>query len=320
MERHEFLKRFASFLLSLWLKPIPGTGGSRQESPGDSSIPYRRLGRTGVKVSILGPGGFHIGRMLSEKEAIRLVHHAIEAGINFFDTAESYQRGGSEIRLGKALQGRRDNVFLMTKTYDPAGRDAEGARRHLEASLRRLRTDYLDLWQLHSIQSPEDVDRAFRPGGAMEYLMKARGEGKVRFIGVTGHRDPQAHLRALYYWDQGWKFDTLQMPLNPIDYHQKSFTRRVLPEAVKRGIGVIAMKTSADGRLLREKLCTIDQCLNYVWTLPIGVAVVGMTSLKELKHNVELARRFKPMPDAEKSALLSSLASKARMDLEWYKR
>ncbi len=207
----------------------------------------------------------------------------------------------------------------MTKTHAPRDRSAESARRHLEGSLERLRTDYLDLWQLHSTKSAEDVDRAFRSGGAMEYIMRAREEGLVRFVGVTGHVTPAAHRRALHFWDEGWDFDTFQFPLNPIDFHQRSFQRHVLVDIVGRDIGVIAMKTSADGRLLREGICTIEETLRYAWSLPIGVAVVGMESPDLVRHNARLARDFEPMSALELDALRERIAPRADPSLEWYK-
>jgi aryl-alcohol dehydrogenase-like predicted oxidoreductase len=245
---------------------------------------------------------------------------ALEEGINFFDTAESYGGGSSEQWLGGALAGVRKSVVLMTKTYAPDERSVESARRHLDGSLSRLRTDYLDLWQLHSVQSTEDVDRAFGPGGAMEFILEARSQGTVRFIGVTGHVTPAANRRALEYWDRGIKFDVMQMPLNPLDYHQRSFTREVLPMLVDRGIGVIAMKTSADGALLREGLATIDECQRYVWSLPVSLAVVGMERPELVRENARRAREFRAMSEADIEALRSRLEPQARLALEWYKR
>ncbi|MDQ7065999.1 MAG: aldo/keto reductase [candidate division KSB1 bacterium] len=318
MNRQEFLKRLLAGLAAGLFEPVVRSAETlmAEEEP----VPQRTLGRTGVRVPILALGGYHIGRIRDEAEAMRMIHFALDQGLFFFDTAESYQRGGSEERLGRALKDRRQRAFLMTKTYEPANRDAAGARAHLEGSLRRLQTDYLDLWQLHSVQTPEDVDRAFREGGAMESIMKAKQEGKVRFIGVTGHRNPDANLRAIHYWDQGWKFDTMQMPINAVDYHQESFQRQVLPELVKRGIGVIAMKTSADGRLLREGLLTIGECLHYVWSLPVSVAVVGMTNMQELKDNLQHARTFRPLREDSRKRMLGRLKPHARLELEWYKR
>jgi predicted aldo/keto reductase-like oxidoreductase len=182
-----------------------------------------------------------------------------------------------------------------------------------------MRTDYLDLWQLHSTRSADEVDLAFAPGGAMEYIMRAKEEGLVRFVGVTGHVTPAAHRRALEYWDDGWRFDTFQFPVNPIDYHQRSFQRQVLVDMVGRDIGVIAMKTSADGRLLREGICTIDECLRYVWSLPVNVAVVGMESPDLIRHNANVAREFAQMSAEEMQNLRDRIAPRAQLGLEWYK-
>jgi aryl-alcohol dehydrogenase-like predicted oxidoreductase len=295
-------------------EPIPGP------IPRLTGIPTRRLGRTDLEIPILSPGGHHVGRPSSEVEAGRIVATALEEGIRFFDTAESYQRGKSERWLGAALKDVRSDVLLMTKTHSPRDRSAESARRHLEGSLERLQTDYLDLWQLHSIKSAADVDRAFAPGGAMEYIMEAREQGLVRFVGVTGHVTPEAHRRALDYWDEGWQFDTFQFPINPIDYHQRSFQKSVIDEAVRRDIGLIAMKTSADGRLLKEGICTIEECLRYVWSLPVSVAVVGMERPDLVRQNARLAREFTPMSEAEMRALRERIAPRADIGLEWYKR
>ncbi|MFQ6045115.1 MAG: aldo/keto reductase [Gemmatimonadales bacterium] len=283
-------------------------------------LPTRRLGGTDLQVPILSLGGHHVGLAGSEANARRLVEAAFEEGIRFFDNAESYGEGRSERWLGLAVAGIRRDVMLMSKTYAPRERSAESARRHLEGSLQRLRTDYLDLWQLHSLQSVVDVDRAFAAGGAMEYILRAKEEGLVRHVGVTGHVTPEANLRALYYWDRGFRFDAMQMPINAIDYHQHSFQRRVLPELVDRGIGVIAMKTSADGRLLREGICSIQECLRYVWSLPVDVAVVGMERAELVRRNAALARRFRSMSAEELAALRSRIAPRASLELEWYKR
>ena len=308
-------RSFAATLLSL-------VAGWRLR-PAQSSLatlPTRPLGRTGLEVTILGLGGHHVSVSGSEANAHRLVEAALDEGINFFDTAESYGAGNSERWLGTALAGTRKSVILMTKTYAPAERSAESARRHLEGSLSRLQTDYLDLWQLHGVQSPEDVDRAFGPGGAMEFILEARRQGTVRFIGVTGHVTPAAHQRALEYWDRGIRFDVMQMPLNPLDWHQRSFTREVLPLVVERGIGLIAMKTSADGALPREGLSTIDECQRYVWSLPVSLAVVGMEGPELVRENARRAREFHAMPEEDIAALRSRLEPRARLDLEWYKR
>jgi aryl-alcohol dehydrogenase-like predicted oxidoreductase len=310
LDRRTFARTVAAVLAGLGL-PAHGRGAS--------TLPTRRLGRTGLQVPILALGGHHVGRAASEADARLLVETAFEQGIRFFDNAESYQNGKAERWLGAALEGVRPDVLIMSKTHSPRDRSADSARRHLEGSLERLRTDYLDVWQLHSTKSVEDVDRAFRAGGAMEYIMRAKEEGLVRFVGVTGHVTPAAHRRALAYWDEGWQFDTFQFPINPIDYHQRSFQRHVLVDIVARDIGVIAMKTSADGRLLREGICTIEETLRYAWSLPVNVAVVGMERSDLVVENARIAREFEPMSPAELQALRDRIEPEADLTLEWYK-
>lgn len=326
MDRRTFARTAAALLAGLGL-PAAGRGAARAEpSAGvrgilpSSPLPTRRLGRTGLEVPILSLGGHHLGRAATEADARRLVETAIEEGVRFFDNAESYHRGRSERWLGAAIRDVRSDVLVMTKTFALADRSAESARRHLEGSLERLGTNYLDVWQLHSTRSAADVDRAFAPGGAMEYIMRAREEGLVRYVGVTGHATPAAHKRALEYWDEGWDFDTFQFPVNPIDYHQRSFQRQVLVDMVARDIGVIAMKTSADGRLLREGICSIEECLRYVWSLPVNVAVVGMETPEIVRHNASLAREFTRMSPDELTRLRERIAPRADLGLEWYKQ
>ena len=302
-----------------WEDRIAGHVAARTTS---GVLPERRLGRTGVVLPILGLGGWHFGDAGSERAAHALLEAALAEGIRFLDNAESYHGGTAERWLGAAIAslGVRDRVFLMTKTYDLEHRSRDSAARHLEGSLQRLRTDHLDLWQLHSVRSVEDVDRAFRRGGAMEYILEAQRQGAVRHVGVTGHQDPAANLRTLHYWDEGIRFDAMQMPLNPIDHHQRSFERQVLPELVKRDIGVIAMKTSADGRLLRRGVCTAAECHRYVWSLPVSLAVVGMERPSLVRENARRAREFTPLGDTERRALLGRVAPRASLGLEPYKQ
>ena len=310
MNRAEFLQWAAAFM---------GAGAVGPVTTGAATLPSRRLGRTGVSLPILGLGGYHLGQAASEAAARTLVDAALDEGIRFFDTAESYQNGRSEEWLGAALAGRRDQVFVMSKSFDFPRRRPEMAERHLAGTLRRLRIDKLDLWQLHSVRTVGDVDLAFAPGGAFEMMLELKAKGAARFIGVTGHQQPEANLRAIHYWDQGLKFDVMQMPLNPMDYHQQSFQRYVLPELVRRDIGVIAMKTSADGALLREKVCSIDECLRYAWSLPISLAVVGMFTPAQVRENAARARSFSAFSDTERRALLARIAPRAALSLEWYK-
>jgi aryl-alcohol dehydrogenase-like predicted oxidoreductase len=287
-----------------------------------SSLPQRRLGRTDVTLPVLGLGGHHLGLAPDEAAARALVDAALEEGIRFFDTAESYQDGRSERWLGAALRERgvRSQVFLMTKTFAPQERSAESARRHLEGSLQRLQIDSLDLWQLHSIQSPEDVDRAFAEGGAMEFILEQKAAGVVRFTGVTGHVNPAAHRRAVEWWDRGLRFDVMQMPVNPIDAHQLSFQREVLPLLVERDIGVLAMKTSASGALLQRGLCSVEECLRYVLGLPVSLAIVGMETPAHVVQNAGIARASAPLDEPARAALLARLQPRKDLSLEWYKK
>jgi aryl-alcohol dehydrogenase-like predicted oxidoreductase len=315
MRRHDFLRALLGLPLARF---VPGVGGALGGDAG--TLPTRRLGRADVPVTILGLGGSHMGQAGSERAAHRLIETALEEGIRFFDTAESYQNGGSERWLGSALAGERNQAFLMTKTFHHPDRTADGSKRHLEGSLARLRTDRLDLWQLHSVRSPEDVDRAFGRGGSMEYIISMREQGVVRFVGVTGHADPAANLRALDYWDRGLRFDAMQFPLNPIDVHQSSFQRALLPELARRDIAIIAMKTTADGALLRERICTNEECRRYAWSLPIATAVVGMETPEQVRQNARLARESATMSERERDSLLARIAPRADPSLEWYKR
>jgi predicted aldo/keto reductase-like oxidoreductase len=267
-----------------------------------AGLPTRPLGRTGINVSILCLGGWHIGAVKNPKEAINIMHAAIDEGLTFFDNAWDYHDGGSETIMGRALAmgGRRKRVFLMTKN---CARDAKGTRQHLEDSLRRLRTDVIDLWQFHEINYDNDpdwiVDR-----GALREALRAQKEGKVRFIGFTGHKSPHIHLRMLprHAWD------TVQMPVNVCDYHYRSFVREVIPEAIKRNVGVIGMKSLGGGsnhrgRLVAEKVCTVEEALNYSLTQRIASLVVGIDSMEVLKQDLAIARRF-PSLNAEALAKL----------------
>src|SRR5579884_340933 len=206
--------------------------GESRASAAGASIPRRPLGRTDVEVSVLALGGAHLGRAPSEHEATRIVHAAIDAGLTFMDNAWEYHQGRSEEWMGKALEGRRDQVFLMTKVCSH-GRDKKVALQQLEDSLRRLRTDYLDLWQIHEVIYEDDPDRHFQPGGTVEALVEAKRQGKVRFIGFTGHKDPSIHLKMLGH---GFPFDTCQLPINCFDGTYRSFEQHVLPELKRQGI------------------------------------------------------------------------------------
>lgn len=276
--------------------------------PPDAPLPKRPLGITGVDVSILALGGAHLGRAASERDAIRIVHEAMDAGLTFMDNAWEYNEGRSEDWVGKALQGRRHQAFLMSKVCTH-GRDKRVAMRQLEESLRRLRTDYLDLWQIHEVIYDDDPEAHFQPDGAAEALREARQQGKVRFLGFTGHKDPALHLRMLL---RGYPFDTCQLPLNCFDANFRSFEREVLPELMRHGIAAIGMKAlSGNGDAIKQKLLTAEEALRYALSLPVASVVTGIESLDVLRQNLAVARRFQPMTSAEMQRLRTRVAAQA---------
>ena len=279
-------------------------------------IPKRQLGKTGERVTIIGLGGAHISMGPASKDesmALQIVHRAIEHGINFFDNAHSYSDGRSETLMGKALKGHREKIFLMTKSDK---RDAKAAQAELDLSLKRLDTDYLDLWQFHNITSVENAEQIFAKDGAMEVALKAREAGKIRYIGITGHRDPAAHLRALELYD----FDTVQMPLNVVDRHYLSFEKQVLPQLVEKDIAVLAMKSLAMGAIVKQKVFRIEDALRYVWSLPVSVLISGCDRPEVLDQNIASAKMFHPISEAEKANILSQTEPHKGTDVEGYKR
>jgi aryl-alcohol dehydrogenase-like predicted oxidoreductase len=255
-------------------------------------IPRRPFGPHGDRVSILGLGGWHLGVPDTDGDAVRLVHEAIDAGINFLDNAWDYNDGVSEARMGKAIAHRRDRVFLMTKLCTH-GRDARTAMRQLEDSLRRLRTEYLDLWQIHEVAFDDEPSRHFAKGGAVEALDRARQQGKVRYVGFTGHKDPSLHLEMIAH---DYRWDSCQLPLNCFDASFRSFEQRVLPELVRRSIAPIGMKSfCGDARAIRAKVISPADALSYAMSLPVVTVVSGMDSPKVLRQNLAIARGFKPL-------------------------
>ena len=286
-------------------------GRSRPVRPAEEhAIPQRPLGRTGAQVSALGLGGYHLGTIGSERAAVRLVHEAIDSGITFMDNAWDYNDGRSETLMGKALvEGYRDRAFLMTKVCTH-GRGAAVAMRMLEESLRRLRTDHLDLWQVHEVVYENDPENHFAPGGVIEALDRAREQGKVRFTGFTGHKDPALHLRMLSY---GYPFDTVQLPLNPFDAHFRSFEQRVLPELARLGIAAIGMKSmGGDGSPVKKRALTASEALRYAMSLGVATTVSGIDSPAVLRQNLRVARGFQPMTAAEMQQVRDKVAAKAR--------
>ncbi len=283
--------------------------------PATGEIPRRALGGTGEYVSAVGLGGYHLGQVSTEKEATRILHEAVDAGITFMDNAWEYHEGKSEERMGRALIGRRDRVFLMSKVCTH-GRDAKVGMRQLEESLRRLKTDYLDLWQVHELAFYNDPERHFAKGGVMEALDRARSQGKVRFVGFTGHKDPAIHLRMLSY---DYPFDTCQMPLNCFDATFRSFEQQVLPELERRGIAPIGMKSlGGEADMVKKKAVSPQDALAYAMSLPVATTISGIDSLRVLRQNLRVARGFTPMSASEMQAMRSrcaELAADGRFEL-----
>ena len=281
---------------------------------------HRTLGSTGEEVSVIGLGGWHLALpKVDEALALRIMHTAIDRGINFFDNCWDYNDGESERRMGKALRdGHREKVFLMTKID---GRSKKEAARQLEESLRRLQTDTIDLVQHHEILRFEDPHRVFDPEGANAALLEAKKAGKLRYIGFTGHKDPRIHLYMLEVARQhGYHFDTVQMPLNVMDAHFRSFARLVLPELVKDKIGVLGMKPMANGILLKSKTVTPIECLHYALNLPTSVVITGIDSMEILDQAFEAVRTFHPLSQAQCSALLAKTKeAAARGEFEPFK-
>jgi predicted aldo/keto reductase-like oxidoreductase len=285
-----------------------------------TQMPMRTLGRTGVQVSLVGLGGWHLGfKFIDEQLAVRIIRTAIDNGINFMDNCWDYNEGASEIRMGKALQdGYRERVFLMTKID---GRTKQDAAKQLDESLQRMQVDHIDLVQHHEILRYEDPHRIFDEQGANAALIEARDAGKIRFIGFTGHKDPHIHLHTLEVAkENSFEFDTVQMPLNVMDAHYRSFEKLVLPELVKQNIGVLGMKALANGTILESKTVSAIECLQYAMNLPTSVVITGCESMENLEQALTAARTFKPMSSEQVKALLSRTAQPAaRGEYELFK-
>ena len=267
------------------------------------TIPLKKFGRSDAKVSALGFGGHHLGDAPDEKTAVEIVHRAVDGGITFFDNCWEYRRGKTEIWMGAGLKGRRDKVFLMTKTC-PHGRDASLALQMLEESLQRLQTDHLDLWQCHGMVFDNDAELFIRPNGAAEALAKAKKDGKVRFVGFTGHQNPKVHLAML---KTGFPFDSVQMPLNAFDANFRSFEQQVLPELNKRGIAALGMKPlNGHGEAIKSGVISAEEALRYAMSLPVATTITGIDSMEVLEQNLQIAQNFTPMSEAEMNALRES--------------
>jgi uncharacterized protein len=312
MDRRQFLKASTATTVIASL-------GDKLAHASDSSLPMRTLGRTGEKVSLVGLGGFHLGMQSDEQESIRIVRSALDNGMNFLDNCWDYNRGVSEIRMGKALRdGYRQKAFLMTKVD---GRSKKAAAQQLEESLARLQTDHIDLLQFHEVIRETDPDRIFAAGGGMEAILEAKKQGKVRYIGFTGHKSPDIHLKMLETaFAHQFTFDAVQMPLNVMDAHFESFEKKVLPVLVKHDIGVLGMKPMGDKIILRSNTATPVECLHYAMNLPTSVVITGCDSQKILQQALDAARSFKPLGSDAVATLLSKTATAASQgEFERYK-
>ena len=309
MERRDFLKSAAAAAVtSVTLPSVAATaqapaGSNPATRPTSPDMQYRELGRTGEKVSIIGLGGYHVGKQADPAESIRLIRTAIDHGITFMDNCWDYNDGTSELRMGEALQnGYRQKVFLMSKMD---GRTATEYNKQLEQSLAHLRTDHIDLVQFHEVIRMEDPDRIFADEGAIHAAIAARKAGKIRYIGFTGHKDPAVHLRMLEVAKQhDFHFDTVQMPINVMDAHFRSFSKEVMPVAIQQGIGVLAMKTFGDHFILESKTVEPIEALHYGLTQPVSVVITGIDSLPILGQALQAARTFKPLTDAQIKSIL----------------
>ena len=328
IDRRAFLKSLAGLTTGILLSS--GKAEGQEEKPTTDRLgtllPLRKLGRTDESVTMLGLGGWHIGEM-DEKEAQKTLDVALEGGLRFFDSAESYQNGGSETRLGKLLIPKyRDDIFLMTKT---TARDAASARKHLEESLKRLKTDQVDLWQVHAVRNPEDVDERIN-NGVFDVMVEAKESGKVRHIGFTGHTSPSAHIRILNKSDI---FDACQLPVNLTDVSYESFIDGVIPTLVERNIGVIAMKSLANGgffggsrhgkhgpnpRVVPNRV-SIEEAIRFVWSFPVSTLVTGPDNAEQLQEKINIAKRFSGMQQKERDNLIEKVADMAGTKVEFYK-
>lgn len=318
IERRHFLKALLAALPGIM---IPMGCGSKAHDRLGELLPKRKLGRTAEEVTMLGVGGYHIG-WTTERDASEVIEAALAGGVRFFDTAEGYADGESERRYGKFLTpGNREHVFIMTKS---GSKDAETAQRHLDASLKRLNTDYLDLWQMHALGSPEDVDQRIE-GGVLDVFERAKVSGKARFIGFTGHSNPAAHQRMLERTADSDVFDTCQMPVNLLDPSYHSFIEQVIPTLQRRNIALLAMKTLADGRFFPKKVkldrvqwetdnpviparVSIGQALHFVWSLPASVLITGAENADLMREKIALAHEFVALNRQDRQGLIDKVA------------
>jgi aryl-alcohol dehydrogenase-like predicted oxidoreductase len=304
VSRRDFLGMTAATLL------IGGNLSANSKPEKKNGIPYRTLGRTGESVSLIGLGGYHLGKQSDPEESIRIIRTGLDEGINFLDNCWDYNGGESEIRMGKALRdGYREKAFLMSKID---GRTKVAATNQINESLRRLQTDHIDLLQFHEVIRETDPDRIFAAGGALEAVQEAQKAGKLRFIGFTGHKSPDIHLHMLDTAAQhGFLFDSVQLPLNVMDAHFDSFEKKVLPVLIQNKIAVLGMKPMGDHFILDSKTSSAIECLHYSMNLPTSVVITGCDSLPILQQALRAARSFQPMDSSQVAALLAKTAKAA---------
>lgn len=309
MDRREFILNTASAMAAMSLTGI--TTGFKLKG-----MPYRVLGKTGLKVSLLGVGGHHIGnRHITDETSLAVIRGAIDRGVNFLDNAWHYNNGRSEELMGKALQdGYREKVYLMTKHH---GREPKTAQQHLEESLKRLKTDHIDVWQFHEIMTLDEVEQIYS-SGVLDFAMKMKEQGKIRHIGFTGHAHPEVHKAML---EKGFDWETVQMPINVLDHHYLSFSQQIIPMLQERNIGIIGMKSAASGNIIRNNIATIKECLTFTMSLPVSTLISGMEKTAYMLENVEIAKNFTPMSEATMAALLDKTYEHAQGGThEWYKK
>jgi uncharacterized protein len=329
-DRRTFLKSLAGVTAGLSLSNTAFGVESNSDRLGEV-LPKRKLGRTGEYVTMLGTGGYHVG-WTTERDAQEVVEAALEGGVRFFDTAESYSKGTSEERYGKFLTPKyRDLIFLMTKS---TGKNAKTVQEHLEGSLRRLKVDQIDLFQVHSIKTPEDVDSRIKEG-VLEVLLKAKQQGKIKYLGFTGHQNPFAHTHMLERTKESDIFDTALMPVNILDQSYYSFTKNVIPKALERNMGILAIKSLADGRFFAKKekakwtsddplipnYLSIKEAMHFVWSLPVTVLISGNENATFMREKVALARSFSKLSENQKMALIEKVRDIALTgELEYFKK
>ena len=329
-DRRMFLKSLAGITAGLTLTGTAHAGTNDRDRLGEV-LPKRKLGRTKEYVTMLGTGGYHVG-WTTERDAQEVIEASLEGGVRFFDTAESYGAGTSETRYGKYLTPKyRDLIFLMSKS---TGKDAKTVREHLEGTLRRLKTDQLDLYQVHAISTPKDVDNRIQLG-VLDVLLKAKEEGKIKYLGFTGHQNPFAHARMLEQTKESDIFDTVLMPVNVLDQSYFSFTKNVLPEAMDRNMGILAIKSLADGRFFAKKeeagwstenplipnYMSIKDAMHFVWSLPVSVLISGNENATFMREKIALARSFSKLSDEQRTSLIDKVSAIALTGkIEYYKK